>query len=112
MGAITFQDFLSIDIRVGTVTHAEPFAEAIKPAYKLWIDFGSEIGTLKSSAQITHYYTPEALIGTQVVAVVNLPEKQIGPFISQCLVTGFQDPKGAVVLVRPEKEIPNGSKLA
>lgn len=112
METIRFQDFLAVDLRVGTVVRAEDFPEAIKPAIKLWIDFGPELGTLKSSAQITHHYTPESLLGTQVVAVVNFPEKQIGPFKSQCLVTGFHDPSGAVVLVRPEKEIPNGTKLA
>ena len=111
MKKISWQEFEQVELRVGTILIAEDFPEAKKPAYKLVIDFGKEIGKRKSSAQITHNYTKEELIGKQILGVVNFPPKQIGPFISECLVTGFYDSKGGIVLAAPEHEIPNGSKL-
>lgn len=111
MSEISFDDFLKVDIRVGTVTNAEPFPEARKPAIKLWIDFGPEVGERKTSAQITAHYTPETIIGRQVSAVVNFPAKQIGPFMSECLVLGFSDEDGGIVLISPNKPVPNGQKL-
>ena len=109
---ISFDDFLAIDIQsAGTVQRAEPFPEARTPAVKLWIDFGPGIGELRSSAQITRHYEPEALLGRQVCAVVNFPDKQIGPFMSQCLVLGFADADGAVVLIAPERAVPDGTRL-
>jgi tRNA-binding protein len=111
MGEITFDEFLKVDIRVGRVLRAEPFPEARKPALKLWIDFGPEIGTRKSSAQVTEHYAPEALVGRQVLAVVNFPPRQIGPFRSEVLTLGVADAGGAVVLVAPDMEAPLGSRL-
>lgn len=108
---ITFDEFLKVDIRVGTVTRAEPFPEARKPAIKLWIDFGPDIGEKKSSAQITVHYTPEGLIGRQVAAVVNFPPRQIGPLMSEVLTLGFPDENGEVVLFAPDLKVPDGGRL-
>ena len=108
---ISFDDFLGVDIRLGTVIRAEPYVEARIPAIKLWIDFGPDIGEKKSSAQITNHYDPESLPGRQVAAVVNFPVKQIGKFMSECLVLGFEDENGAIVLVRPDTPLPNGRRL-
>jgi tRNA-binding protein len=109
---IGFDQFLAVDIRVGTVIAAEPFPEARKPAWKLRIDFGEEIGVKRSSAQITIHYAPAELIGTQVAAVVNFPPRQIGPFMSEVLTLGFADEEGAIVLVRPDRPVPNGARLS
>jgi len=108
---ITFDDFLRVELRVGRIVRAEPFAEARKPAYALEVDFGEAIGVRRSSAQITDLYTPEELVGKLVVAVVNLPPKRIGPLVSTCLVTGFHDEHGRVVLCVPEGSVPLGAKL-
>ena len=109
---ITWSEFERVELRVGTVVSVDAFPEARTPAYKLRIDFGEEIGTRKSSAQITDLYTPQDLLGRQVVAVVNFPPKQIGPLMSECLVTGFHREDGAVVLTSVERAVPNGAKLA
>ena len=112
MNQTPFATFLALDIRAGTVTRAEPFPEARRPAIKLWVDFGEEIGVKKSSAQITERYTPEELVGAKVMAVVNFAPRQIGPFMSEVLVLGFPDEDGAIVLAAPEAPVPDGSKLA
>ena len=108
---IAFDDFLKVDVRVGTVVGVEPFPQARKPAFKLRIDFGPEIGVNKSSAQITANYTAETLLGRQVVAVVNFPPRQIGPFMSEVLTMGFPDDAGEVVLAVPERKVPDGHRL-
>lgn len=108
---ITYQDFEKVDIRVGTIVEAKPFPEARKPAYQLIVDFGLELGMKRSSAQITHHYACEDLIGKQVLAVVNFPPKQIGPFQSEVLVLGLSDEQGMIVLVSPDQRVVNGRKL-
>lgn len=108
---ITFDDFLKVDIRVGRITRAEPFPEARKPAFKLWIDFGPEIGEKKSSAQITKHYRLEDLVGRQVLAVVNFPPRQIGPVRSEVLTLGVPDAEGEVVLIGPGHDVPLGGRL-
>ncbi len=104
-------DFDKLDIRVGTIADAQPFPEARKPAFRLWIDFGPELGVLQSSAQITVHYKPDQLIGRQVVAVVNLPPRQIGPVVSQVLTLGLPDENGEVVLIKPDFKLPDGGRL-
>ena len=111
MATIEFDDFQKVDIRVGRVLRAEPFPEARKPALKLWIDFGPEIGERKSSAQITVHYDPAALVGRLVLAVVNFPPRQIGPFMSEVLVLGHHDSEGHVVLLGPDFPVPNGARM-
>ena len=112
MSEIDWKDFQKVEIRVGTIIDAQDFPEARKPAYKLKVDFGHELGVKKSSAQVVDLYTKEDLVGKQVVAVVNFPPKQVGPFISECLVTGFQREDGTVVLAVPDKSVLNGVRLA
>lgn len=111
MNIIEWDDFEKVELRVGTIVYAEDFPEAHKPAYKLEIDLGKEIGVKRSSAQIMHYYSKEDLVGKQVLCVVNFPPKQIGPFVSEVLTTGVADEEGKVVLVSPDHQVPNGSKL-
>jgi tRNA-binding protein len=111
MDEITFDDFLKVELRVGRVLSAEPFPQARKPAYVLHVDFGPKLGVRKSSAQITVHYRPEDLVGRLVVAVVNFPNKQIGPLMSGCLVTGFHDADGAVALCVPDRDVPLGTRL-
>ena len=108
---ITYADFEAVDIRVGRITRAEPFPEARKPAIRLWVDFGPGIGEKRSSAQLTRHYTPEGLIGRQVLAVVNFPPRQIGPVMSEVLVLGVPDEDGQVVLIGPGHAVPLGGKL-
>lgn len=108
---ITYDDFLKVDIRVGTVTRAEPFPEARKPALRLWVDFGDGIGVKRSSAQLTAHYSPEALVGRQVLGVVNFPPRQIGPVLSEVLVLGLPDAEGAVVLLAPDTRVPDGGRM-
>jgi tRNA-binding protein len=108
---ITYAEFEQVDIRVGRITRAEPFPEARKPAIKLWVDFGGEIGEKRSSAQLTRHYTPEGLVGRQVLAVVNFPPRQIGPVMSEVLVLGVPDEDGQVVLIGPGHDVPLGGKL-
>jgi tRNA-binding protein len=108
---ITFDDFLKVDIRVGRILAVDPFPQARKPAFKLTVDFGPEIGTKRSSAQITVNHTPEDLIGTLVLAVVNFPPRQIGPFLSEVLTLGVPDANGDVMLIRPDREVPVGGRL-
>ena len=111
MSEIIFDDFLKVDIRVGTIVRVEPFPEARNPSYKLFVDFGPDIGERKTAAQITEHYTPEYLVGKQVAAVTNFPKKQIGKFMSEILVLGFPDDAGAVVLVEPNRKVANGGRL-
>ncbi len=108
---ITFDDFMKVDIRVGRVLRAEPYPEARKPAIKLWVDFGPEIGERKTSAQLTVHYTPESLVGRRVVGVVNFPPRQIGKFMSEVLVLGVPDENGAVVLLNPDHDVPLGGRM-
>ncbi len=108
---ISFDDFMKVDIRVGQITRAEPFPEARKPAFKLWVDFGPEIGEKKSSAQITTHYTVDELPGRKVLAVVNFPPRQIGPVMSEVLVLGLPDTDGEVVLLAPDKDVPIGGRM-
>ncbi len=112
MSDLKLEEFERVDLRVGTIVSAEIFKEAIKPAIKMQIDFGEEIGIKKSSAQITDHYDPQTLIGVQVTAVVNFPKKQIGLFMSECLVTGFTQPDGSIILAIPDQKAVNGSRLA
>ena len=112
MAEISFDDFLKVDIRVGRVVRAEPFPEARKPALKLWVDYGPEIGEKKSSAQITVHYTLEELVGRQVMAVTNFPPRQIGPFMSEVLTLGFADDGGAIRLAGPDAAIANGTRMS
>ena len=108
---ITFEDFARVDIRIGTITHAEAYPEAKKPSLKIFIDLGPEIGEKKTSAQVTKHYTPEMLVGTQVACVVNFPPRQIGKFLSEVLLLGFPDKENEVVLITTKQQVPNGGKL-
>ena len=112
MTTISWQEFEQVDLRVGSIVTAEVFSEARRPAFILHVDFGADIGVLKSSAQVTDLYQPDELVGQQVIAVVNLPPKQIGPIQSQCLITGFPQADGSVALIQPERPVANGLKLA
>lgn len=108
---ITWEDFEAVELRVGTILRVEDFPEARKPAYKVWVDFGPEIGEKKSSVQITRLYKAEDLVGRQILGVVNFPPKQVGPFMSEFLLTGFVDADNAIVIAVPERPVPNGAKL-
>ncbi len=108
---IAYDDFQAVDIRTGRITRAEPYPEARKPAIKLWVDFGGEIGEKRSSAQITAHYKPEELVGKQVLAVVNFPPRQIGKFMSEVLVLGLPDADGEVVLIGPDQDVPIGGRM-
>lgn len=108
---ITYDDFAKVDIRVGVITRAEPYPEARKPAIKLWVDFGGDVGEKRSSAQITRHYSPETLVGKQVMGVVNFPPRQIGKFVSEVLVLGVPDADGEVVLLSPDLAVPAGGKM-
>ena len=108
---IPYPAFAAVDIRAGTVVDAQPFPEARKPAIRLWVDFGAPIGVKRSSAQVTAHYAPASLVGRQVMAVVNLAPRQIGPFVSEVLVLGVADEQGAVVLLAPDQPVPNGSRM-
>lgn len=108
---IGFDDFMKVDIRVGTIVRAEPYPEARRPAFKLWVDFGAALGVKKSSAQITRHYDLAQLVGRQVAAVVNFPPKQIGKFLSEVLVLGFPDADGEVVMIGPDRAVPDGGRL-
>ena len=108
---LSFDDFLKVDIRAGKVVRAEPYPEARKPAIKMWIDFGPDLGEKKTSAQVTAHYTPEALVGKQVMAVVNFPPRQIGRFMSEVLVLGVSDAEGGIVLLSPDQEVPLGGRM-
>ena len=112
MDDLTWKEFERVDMRVGTILYAEEFKEAIKPAIKMTIDFGEDIGIKKSSAQITDHYNPLSLVGMQIAAIINFPKKKIGPFMSECLVTGFAQPDGSIILAVPQKGASNGSRLA
>jgi tRNA-binding protein len=109
--SLSFDEFLKVDIRVGTVLRAEPYPEARVPAIKLWVDFGPEIGERKTSAQITKYYDVDTLPGRQVIGVINFPPKQIGKFMSECLVLGVPDENGEVVMLKPDQSVPNGGRM-
>jgi len=111
MDNLSFDDFLKVDIRVGRVVQAEPYPEARKPAIKLWVDFGDDLGIRKSSAQITKHYDPEMIVGKQVMAVVNFPPRQIGKFMSEILVLGLPDENGDIVLVGPDQPVPSGGRM-
>ena len=111
METITWDDFERVELRVGAITKVEPFPEARKPAYKVWADFGPEVGEKKTSVQITALYAPQELLGRQIIGVVNFPVKQVGPFRSEFLLTGFADANGDVVIAVPERAVPNGARL-
>ncbi|MFT5066043.1 MAG: tRNA-binding protein [Yoonia sp.] len=111
MDEISFDDFMAVDVRVGTVVKAEPYPEARNPAIKMWIDFGDALGVKKTSAQVTVHYAADALVGKQVMAVVNFPPRQIGKFMSEVLVLGFPDEDGAIVLATPDKPVPQGGRM-
>ncbi len=111
MSTLSFDEFLKVDIRVGRIVRVEDFPKARKPAYKLWVDFGPELGERKTSAQVTRHYTPQTLLGRQVVAVVNFPPKQVGKFMSEVLVLGVPDADGEVVLLQPSHEVPLGGRM-
>ncbi len=110
-GTISFDDFLKVEVRAGTIVKAEPHPEARRPAYKLWVDFGAELGVKKTSAQLTAHYQLDELVGRQVAAVVNFPTKQIGKFMSEVLVLGFPDEAGEVVLIAPDHKVPDGERM-